>query len=55
VRRYVDEVIIWGSPARVVDQLNELNETIDLRYVMCAPLSHSTFSLFTEQVLPKVL
>ena len=55
VQRYVDEVIIWGSPARVTDKLAELGETIDLRYLMIAPLSHSTFTLFTEQVLPKVL
>ena len=55
VRRYVDDVIIWGSPARVADKLAELGETIDLRYLMCAPLSHATFTLFTDQVLPKVL
>jgi len=55
VRRYVDDVIIWGSPARVADKLAELGETIDLRYLMVAPLSHATFTLFTDQVLPKVL
>ena len=55
VRRYVDDVIVWGSPARVVDKLAELRDTIDLRYLMIAPLSHSTFTRFTDQVLPKVL
>jgi alkanesulfonate monooxygenase SsuD/methylene tetrahydromethanopterin reductase-like flavin-dependent oxidoreductase (luciferase family) len=55
VTRYVDDVILWGSPARVADKLAELRETIDLRYLMCAPLSHSSFELFTEQILPKVL
>ena len=29
--RYVDEVIIWGSPSRVADKLAKLRETIDLR------------------------
>ena len=37
VQRYVDEVIIWGSPARVADKLAELGETIDLRYLMMRP------------------
>jgi alkanesulfonate monooxygenase SsuD/methylene tetrahydromethanopterin reductase-like flavin-dependent oxidoreductase (luciferase family) len=55
VSRYVDDVILWGSPARVADKLAELRETIDLRYLMCAPLSHSSFELFTEQILPKLL
>jgi alkanesulfonate monooxygenase SsuD/methylene tetrahydromethanopterin reductase-like flavin-dependent oxidoreductase (luciferase family) len=55
VTRYVNEVIVWGSPARVADKLAELSETIGLGYVMCAPLSHSTFELFTDQVLPKLL
>jgi hypothetical protein len=33
----------------------ELRETIGLDYLMCAPLSHRSFMLFTEQVLPKLL
>jgi hypothetical protein len=35
--------------------LQELRETASLDYVMAAPLSHSTFELFTEKVLPKLL
>ncbi len=31
------------------------HETIGLDYLMCAPLSHQSFTLFTEQVLPKLL
>ncbi len=54
VDRYVDEVVLWGTPEKVVDQLQELRETISLEYLMCAPLSHSTFELFTEKVLPKL-
>jgi alkanesulfonate monooxygenase SsuD/methylene tetrahydromethanopterin reductase-like flavin-dependent oxidoreductase (luciferase family) len=52
VDRYVDEVIIHGSPARVVDEVRRLREEIGLDYLMCAPLSHESFMLFTEQVLP---
>ena len=54
VQRYVDDVVIWGTPDQVVDQLRELNETILLDYLMCAPLSHATFELFTDKVLPKL-
>jgi alkanesulfonate monooxygenase SsuD/methylene tetrahydromethanopterin reductase-like flavin-dependent oxidoreductase (luciferase family) len=55
VDRYVERVVLWGTPDKIVDQLEELRETISLDYLMCAPLSHSTFELFTEKVLPKLL
>ena len=55
VERYMSDVIIHGSPQRVIDTLAELRETIGLDYLMCAPLSHQSFTLFTEQVLPKLL
>lgn len=47
--------IVHGSPERVVDRLMELRERIGLDYLMCAPLSQQTFTLFTEKVLPKLL
>jgi alkanesulfonate monooxygenase SsuD/methylene tetrahydromethanopterin reductase-like flavin-dependent oxidoreductase (luciferase family) len=53
VERYMDDVIIHGSPERVIDKVAELRDTIGLDYLMCAPLSHQSFMLFTEQVLPK--
>lgn len=55
VQRYVDEVIIHGSPEKVTDTILELRETIGLEYLICSPLSHETFMLFTEKVLPKLL
>jgi alkanesulfonate monooxygenase SsuD/methylene tetrahydromethanopterin reductase-like flavin-dependent oxidoreductase (luciferase family) len=55
VDRYVNEVVIHGSPERMVDEIQSLRESIGLDYLMCAPLSHETFMLFTEQVLPKLL
>jgi alkanesulfonate monooxygenase SsuD/methylene tetrahydromethanopterin reductase-like flavin-dependent oxidoreductase (luciferase family) len=55
VERYLDEVVIRGTPERVLDKVLELRETIGLDYLMCAPLSHRSFMLFTEQVLPKLL
>ena len=53
--RYLQDVIIYGTPDDVVDQLARLEEEIHLGYLLCAPLSHDTFTLFTEKVLPKFL
>jgi alkanesulfonate monooxygenase SsuD/methylene tetrahydromethanopterin reductase-like flavin-dependent oxidoreductase (luciferase family) len=55
VERYVNDVVLWGTPSELVDKVAELNETIGLGYLMCAPLSHSSFELFTEQVLPRLI
>jgi len=55
VQRYLDGVALHGSPERLVDQLLELKETMHLDYLLCSPLSHSSFMLFTEKVLPKLL
>ena len=55
VERYMNEVVIRGTPERVLDKITELRETIGLDYLMCAPLSHGSFMRFTEKVLPKLL
>ncbi len=55
IERYVNDVIIYGTPAEVVDEIQRLHVEINLDYLMCSPLSHSTFELFTEKVLPKLL
>jgi alkanesulfonate monooxygenase SsuD/methylene tetrahydromethanopterin reductase-like flavin-dependent oxidoreductase (luciferase family) len=52
--RYVNEIVIHGSPERMVDEIEALRERIGLDYLMCAPLSHESFVLFTEKVLPKL-
>ncbi len=54
VERYVNEVIIHGSPAKVIDQLRELEETIPLDYLMASILSHETFIRLTDEVLPRL-
>lgn len=53
VERYVDQVIVHGSPGRVVDELQRLREEIGLHYLLCAPLSHESFMMLTEQVITK--
>ncbi len=55
VERYVNDVVICGTPEKVIDDLERLSETLPLDYLMCTPLSHSSFELFTEKVLPKFL
>jgi alkanesulfonate monooxygenase SsuD/methylene tetrahydromethanopterin reductase-like flavin-dependent oxidoreductase (luciferase family) len=55
VERYVSQVILYGTPEEVVDKVKRLEVELPLNYLMCAPLSHSSFVLFTERVLPKLI
>ena len=51
---YMDEVILRGTPARLVDQIAKLQDEAGVDYLMCAPLSHESFELFTDRVLPRL-
>jgi len=53
--RYLRSVVVHGSPARVTAELERLREELPLDYLMIAPLSHASFMLFTEKVLPRFL
>ena len=55
VERYLNGVIIHGTPDSVVDEIARLREEMFLDYLLCAPLSHETFVRFTEKVLPKIV
>lgn len=55
VQTYLDETVIWGTPDEVVDRLAQLEDEMFLEYLIGAPLSHETFMLFTEKVLPRVV
>ena len=55
LHRYVDSVVIHGTPERVIDQLERLRDEIHLDYLIGAPLSHQTFLSLTERVLPKLI
>ena len=55
VQRYLDEVILHGTPDAVVDQVLRLREEIGLEYLLCAPLSYESFMLLTEKVLPRLI
>ncbi len=54
VQRYLDEVILHGTPEAVTEQILRLRDEIGLDYLLCAPLSHETFMLLTERVLPRL-
>jgi alkanesulfonate monooxygenase SsuD/methylene tetrahydromethanopterin reductase-like flavin-dependent oxidoreductase (luciferase family) len=54
VQRYLDEVILHGTPDKVGDEILRLQGEIGLDYLLCAPLSHQTFMLLTEKMLPRI-
>jgi alkanesulfonate monooxygenase SsuD/methylene tetrahydromethanopterin reductase-like flavin-dependent oxidoreductase (luciferase family) len=51
---YLRDVVIHGSPERVVDKLKQLEEEIPMGYLLLSPLSEKTFGYFTDKVLPHV-
>ena len=55
LQRYLDEVILHGTPDKVGNEILRLREEIGLDYLLCAPLSHQSFMLLTEQVLSRLL
>ena len=55
VERYVNEVILHGTPESVLDQILALEDSASLNYLLCAPLSQESFALITEQILPKLI
>ena len=54
VQRYLDEVIVHGTVDSVLDQIAKLREEIGLDYLLAAPLSHKTFGLLTEKIVPRL-
>ena len=52
VARYVNEIAVCGTPEKVIDDIQEMQETLPMNYLMIAPLSHASFVMFTEKVLP---
>jgi hypothetical protein len=47
-------VIPHDTPDKVGDEIIRLREEIGFDYLLCAPLSHQSFMLLTEKVLPRV-
>ncbi|HJU17760.1 MAG TPA: LLM class flavin-dependent oxidoreductase [Stellaceae bacterium] len=55
VARYLDAVILHGTPESVIEEILRLREEIGLDYLLAAPLSHESFTLLAEQVLPRLI
>jgi alkanesulfonate monooxygenase SsuD/methylene tetrahydromethanopterin reductase-like flavin-dependent oxidoreductase (luciferase family) len=55
IERYLDGIVVYGTPEKLVDELQRLGEEMFLDYLLAAPLSHESFVLLTERVLPKLL
>ena len=51
---YLNGVIVYGTTEAVTDQLIRLRDEMFLDYLLCAPLSHESFTLFTDKVLPRL-
>ncbi|MGD9616283.1 MAG: LLM class flavin-dependent oxidoreductase [Alphaproteobacteria bacterium] len=54
VQRYLDGVILYGTVDAVLDNILRLREEIGLDYLLAAPLSHRSFMLLTEKILPRL-
>jgi alkanesulfonate monooxygenase SsuD/methylene tetrahydromethanopterin reductase-like flavin-dependent oxidoreductase (luciferase family) len=54
IERYLRGVILYGTPASLPDRIDRLREETGLEYLLCAPLSHRSFELFTDKVLPRL-
>jgi len=54
IARYLDDVILHGTPEAVADRLRRLADEIGLDYLLAAPLSHESFLLLTERILPRL-
>lgn len=54
VQRYLDEVILHGTPEAVLDDILKLRDEIGLDYLLAAPLSHDTFMMLSEEILPRL-
>jgi alkanesulfonate monooxygenase SsuD/methylene tetrahydromethanopterin reductase-like flavin-dependent oxidoreductase (luciferase family) len=49
---FLEEATLYGTPEACIGQVARLREEIGLEYLLCAPLSHRSFMLFTEKVMP---
>ena len=55
IERYVNQVMVYGTAESVTEKLLALKQDLPINYLLAAPLSHESFILFTEKVLPKLV
>jgi alkanesulfonate monooxygenase SsuD/methylene tetrahydromethanopterin reductase-like flavin-dependent oxidoreductase (luciferase family) len=51
---YLEDVMLHGTPESVVDQIRALGAGAGMTYLMVAPLSRRSFTMFTDKVLPRI-
>ena len=51
---YLEDVMLHGTAESVADQIRALEADAGMTYLMAAPLSRRTFTLFTDKVLPRI-
>lgn len=54
VEHYLRHVVLHGTPESIVERIGALETEIGLNYLMCAPLSHESFMLLAEKVVPRL-
>ncbi|HKU94737.1 MAG TPA: LLM class flavin-dependent oxidoreductase [Vineibacter sp.] len=55
VEFYLKEVVLHGTPDSIVDRIQALQAEVGLNYLMCAPLSHESFMMLAEKVVPRLV
>jgi alkanesulfonate monooxygenase SsuD/methylene tetrahydromethanopterin reductase-like flavin-dependent oxidoreductase (luciferase family) len=51
---YLEDVVLHGTPEAVADQIRALEAAAGMTYLMAAPLSRRTFTMLTDEVLPRI-
>ena len=51
---YLQDVVLHGTAESVADQIRALEMDAGMTYLMAAPLSRRSFTLLTDQVLPRI-
>ena len=51
---YLKSVILHGTPEMVIDRVRALEAEIGLNYLLAAPLSHESFMLLADKVVPRL-
>jgi alkanesulfonate monooxygenase SsuD/methylene tetrahydromethanopterin reductase-like flavin-dependent oxidoreductase (luciferase family) len=51
---YLEDVVLHGTADGVADQVRALEMDAGMTYLMAAPLSRRSFTLLTDQVLPRI-
>ncbi len=55
VEFYLKEVVLHGTPDSIVERIQALQVEVGLNYLMCAPLSHESFMMLAEKVVPRLV